>query len=198
MLSIRFHGRGGQGTVVASKVLAVALFREGWQVQAFPSFGAERSGAPVAAFLRADHVPVTDHYQVYTPDHVVVLDAALLRHIDVCAGLRPGGWVLVNARVRPEQLGLPSGFGLATCDATVIALRHGLGARTSPIVNTAILGAFSAVTRLVSLGSILAAIEEVAPPKLEANQAAAREAADAVVLAPTRPVPIESPAVSGT
>ena len=88
MISIRFHGRGGQGVVIASKLLATAFFREGWQVQAFPSFGAERTGAPVAAFLRADQRPITAHYQVYEPDHVIVLDPVLLQTTDVTAGLR--------------------------------------------------------------------------------------------------------------
>jgi 2-oxoacid:acceptor oxidoreductase gamma subunit (pyruvate/2-ketoisovalerate family) len=176
MISIRFHGRGGQGAVIASKLLATALFREGWQVQAFPSFGAERTGAPVAAFLRADHKPITAHYQVYEPDHVVVLDPVLLDTTDVTAGLADGGWILVNTTRRPDELGLPDRFNVGTCDATAIALRHGLGTRTNPIVNTAIAGAFSALTGLVELASVLACIPDLVPIKPEANQAAAREA----------------------
>jgi 2-oxoacid:acceptor oxidoreductase gamma subunit (pyruvate/2-ketoisovalerate family) len=176
MISIRFHGRGGQGAVIASKLLASALFREGWQVQAFPSFGAERTGAPVAAFLRADHKPITAHYQVYEPDHVVVLDPVLLDTTDVTAGLADGGWILVNATRSPEELGLPDRFNVGTCDATAIALRHGLGTRTNPIVNTAIAGAFSALTGLVELASILECIPDLVPMKADGNQAAAREA----------------------
>lgn len=182
MLSVRFHGRGGQGTVIASKVLASALFRDGWQVQAFPSFGAERSGAPVAAFLRADRAPITIHYQVYEPDHVVVLDAVLLTTIDVTAGLRPGGTVLVNTTKRPEELGLPDRFAVATCDATAIALRHGLGTRTMPIVNTAIVSAWSALTGLVTLQSVIEEVPGLVPVKAEANIAAAREAFTAVTV----------------
>jgi pyruvate ferredoxin oxidoreductase gamma subunit/2-oxoisovalerate ferredoxin oxidoreductase gamma subunit len=182
MLSVRFHGRGGQGTVIASKLLASALFREGWQVQAFPSFGAERSGAPVAAFLRADRAPITIHYQVYEPDHVVVLDAVLLTTTDVTAGLKPGGTLLVNTARQPHELGLPERFTVATCDATAIALRHGLGSRTMPIVNTAIVGAWSALTRHVSIESIVAEVSEVVPVNAEANVRAAREAYAAVLL----------------
>lgn len=177
MLAIRFHGRGGQGAVIASKLLASAFFREGWQVQAFPSFGAERTGAPVAAFLRADHARITIHSHIYQPDHVVVLDPVLLKTIDVAAGLAPGGWLLVNSARDPQELGLPDAFRVATVDATGIALRHGLGTRTSPIVNTAIAGAFAAVTGLVALDSVVGVIPDVVPLKAEANQAAARDAA---------------------
>ncbi len=184
MISIRVHGRGGQGVVIASKLLATSLFREGWQVQAFPSFGAERTGAPVAAFLRADHQPIAAHYQVYEPDHVVVLDPVLLQAIDVTAGLRPGGWILVNTSRRPEDLGLPEHCAVGACDATAIALRHGLGTRTNPIVNTAIVGAFAALTGLVELASVVESIPDLVPVKAEANQAAAREAFEQVLRRP--------------
>jgi 2-oxoacid:acceptor oxidoreductase gamma subunit (pyruvate/2-ketoisovalerate family) len=180
MLAVRFHGRGGQGAVVASKLLATALFREGWQVQAFPSFGAERSGAPVAAFLRADHQRISDHSHIYQPDHVVVLDPILIRSVDVAAGLAPGGSILVNSSRPPESLGLPPGFSVVTCDATAIALKHGLGTRTMPIVNTAMAGAFAALTGLVRIEALLAAVHDLVPLKAEANQAAAREAFEAI------------------
>ena len=176
MIAIRFHGRGGQGAVIASKLLASALFRERWQVQAFPSFGAERSGAPVAAFLRADRSPITIHYQVYEPDHVVVLDPVLLATIDVTAGLKRGGSILVNTPKSPVELNLPTDFIVGTCDATGIALKHGLGSRTMPIVNTAMVGAWSGLTRVVSLESVLAEVPGLVPIKPEANCAAATEA----------------------
>jgi pyruvate ferredoxin oxidoreductase gamma subunit/2-oxoisovalerate ferredoxin oxidoreductase gamma subunit len=180
MISLRFHGRGGQGTVIASKLLASAMFREGWQVQAFPSFGAERSGAPVAAFLRADRRPITIHYQVYEPDHVVVLDSVLLGTIDVTSGLKPGGTILVNTTKAPEELKLPNRFVVATCDATGIALRHGLGSRTTPIVNTAIVGAWAALTGIVSLDAITGEVPSLVPIKPDANIAAATDAFAAV------------------
>ncbi len=181
MLAVRFHGRGGQGTVIASKLLACAMFREGWQVQAFPAFGAERSGAPVAAFLRADRDPITIHYQVYEPDHVVVLDAVLLSTIDVTAGLKPGGTILVNTLKKPEELKLPDRFVVGTCDATGIALRHGLGSRTTPIVNTAIVGAWAALTGAVGIEAVVAEVPALVPIKPEANVAAAKDAARAVL-----------------
>lgn len=176
MLSVRFHGRGGQGTVIASKLLASSMFSEGWQVQAFPSFGAERSGAPVAAFLRADRQPITIHYQVYEPDHVVVLDAVLLGTIDVTAGLTPGGTILINTPKAAADLKLPDQFVVATCDATGIALRHGLGSRTTPIVNTAMIGAWAALTGAVPLSAVLTQVPLLVPVKADANAAAAREA----------------------
>ena len=175
-VAIRFHGRGGQGAVVASKLLASAFFRDGWQVQAFPSFGAERSGAPVMAFLRVARQRITAHYQVYEPDHVIVLDPVLLRTIDVTAGLAPGGWVIVNSPLPPTEITLAGSPLVATCDATRIALEHRLGSRTTPIVNTAIAGAFAATTGLVSLASVLAAIPDVVPIDPAANQAAAEAA----------------------
>lgn len=176
MIAIRFHGRGGQGAVIASKLLAAAFFREGSQVQAFPSFGAERTGVPVAAFLRIDHSRISSHYHVYEPDHVVVLDPVLLNTVNVTTGLREGGWIIVNSPADPGTLALPEPFNVATCDATAIALAHGLGSRTMPIVNTAMAGAFAAVTDLVPLDSVIRAIEDVVPVAVAENKEAAIEA----------------------
>jgi pyruvate ferredoxin oxidoreductase gamma subunit/2-oxoisovalerate ferredoxin oxidoreductase gamma subunit len=176
MIAIRFHGRGGQGAVIASKLLATALFSEGWEVQAFPSFGAERSGAPVMAFLRVDREKINTHYNVYEPDHVIVLDPVLLQTVNVTTGLRAGGWVVVNTPKAPDALGLPDEFNVATCDATGIALAHGLGSRTMPIVNTAMAGAFAAATSLVGLSAIVAAIPDLVPVEVAANQSAAGDA----------------------
>lgn len=176
MIAIRFHGRGGQGAVIASKLLASAFFREGSQVQAFPSFGAERTGVPVTAFLRIDTKRITQHYQVYEPDHVVVLDPVLLKAVNVTTGLREGGWIIVNSPVDPAVLDLPDTFNVATCDATAIALAHGLGSRTTPIVNTAMAGAFAAVTDLVKLDSVIQAIEDAVPVAVAENKEAAVDA----------------------
>jgi 2-oxoacid:acceptor oxidoreductase gamma subunit (pyruvate/2-ketoisovalerate family) len=186
MIAIRFHGRGGQGAVIASKLLASAFFREGWRVQAFPSFGAERTGAPVTAFLRADRQPITVHYQIYEPDHVVVLDPVLLSAVDVTAGLHAGGWVIVNSPRSPEALNVGEQFNVATCDATAIALAHGLGSRTMPIVNTAMAGAFAAATSLVSFDSVLGSIAEIVPVGVDANQLAVGDAYAAVRARPLR------------
>ncbi|MCX7635027.1 MAG: 2-oxoacid:acceptor oxidoreductase family protein, partial [Syntrophales bacterium] len=97
MLEIRFHGRGGQGTVVATILLAKAFFAAGWQVQSFPFFGVERRGAPVEAYLRLDREKILLRTNVTTPDHVVVQDRTLLQSINIVRGLKPGGWILINS-----------------------------------------------------------------------------------------------------
>lgn len=183
MIAVRFHGRGGQGAVIASKILAHACFHEGWDVQAFPSFGAERTGAPVTAFLRLDHYPITLHCHVTHPDIVVVLDPLLVDAVDVTSGLVAQGLVLVNAATPPPALASRKDLRLATCDATAIAVAHGLGSRTHPIVNTAVAGAFAATTGLVSLDAVLDAISGLVPTAIAANRSAAREAASCVALA---------------
>ena len=93
MLEIRFHGRGGQGTVVATILLAKAFFQAGYYVQSFPVFGVERRGAPVEAYLRLDEKQILIRTNVYTPDHVVVLDQTLLQGVDVTQGLKPCGFL---------------------------------------------------------------------------------------------------------
>lgn len=185
MLEIRFHGRGGQGVVVASEVLATALFKEGKFVQAFPAFGVERRGAPIMAFLRSDTQPIRRRCQIYTPDAVVVLDPTLVTVVDVIAGLRPNGLILINTERSPEEFAQWRDFRVATVAASEIAAAHQLGTRTNPIVNTAILGAFARATELVQLESVLAAITEKIPTRPESNHAAARDAYEQVQMAMT-------------
>jgi 2-oxoacid:acceptor oxidoreductase gamma subunit (pyruvate/2-ketoisovalerate family) len=181
MRELRIHGRGGQGAVIASKVLAVALFREGRWVQSFPAFGVERRGAPVTAFLRLSEAPIRLRCEVAAPDDLIVLDPTLIDAIDVTAGLKPGGGILINSDRAPESYaGLCQRYRVATVDASGIATAHGIGSRTQPIVNTAILGAFAAWSGIVSLDSVTAAIMEEVPVRGEANVAAARDAAAAV------------------
>ena len=182
MIEIRFHGRGGQGAVVASKVLAVAFFHENLYVQSFPAFGVERRGAPVMAFLRVDRQPINLRVNIYQPDHIVVLDPTLLGAIDVTAGLKQEGWILINSHQPPGVFSDLKGFRTATVDATSIAIQNGLGSRTNPIVSTAILGAFSKVTGLVGIDSVALAIREEVPGKRNENAKAAREAYNEVKL----------------
>lgn len=176
MIEIRFHGRGGQGTVVASKVLADALAKEGNYVQAYPEFGVERRGAPVFAFLRIDDKPIYDKSRIYTPDHVVVVDPTLLEAIDVTEGLKPGGMIIVNSDKKPSEIKLPKTFKVVTINATEIAVKHKLGSMAAPIVNTAICGAVTKFLNLCKLDSLTAAIKEGVPTAADANMAAAREA----------------------
>jgi 2-oxoisovalerate ferredoxin oxidoreductase gamma subunit len=170
MIEVIFHGRGGQGAVTAARLLAEAAFNEGKYCQAFPSFGAERRGAPVLAFTRIDNRPIRIRTLVYEPNYVVVLDPTLLEVINVAAGLKRGGLVVVNAKEVPEEL---KAVKVATVDATAIALEF-LG---SPITNTAMLGAFARATKLVSLNSVVKVIEGYFGGKLAEKNVAAVKAA---------------------
>ena len=183
MQEIRFHGRGGQGAVIGSEVLAHAFFIEGKYVQAFPSFGVERRGAPVTAFCRVDDKQINLRNQIYEPDHIVILDPTLIETAGVTEGLKKNGAVVVNGKQTPDYysgvLGLL--YQLYVVDAASIAVRHKLGSPSNPIVNTAILGAFAKGTGLVSIESVEQAIEEYVPVKKENNRKAARAAYDEVV-----------------
>ncbi|HOX31825.1 MAG TPA: 2-oxoacid:acceptor oxidoreductase family protein [Spirochaetales bacterium] len=179
MQEIRFHGRGGQGTVLASIALAKAFFSAGYWVQTFPVFGSERRGAPVEAYLRLDREKIRLRSNVYEPDFVVVQDARLLELVDVTKGLKKGGWLLVNS---PSPLDAPSlaGFRLAYVDASGIARERGLGNRGQPITNTAMMGAFAKVMGSPDIETLATAIEEEMPAKKAENAAAAREAYERV------------------
>lgn len=183
MMDIRIHGRGGQGAVLASEILAVAAFREGYSVQSFPFFGVERRGAPVTAYTRIDDRPIRIRSNVYEPDHVVVLDASLLRVVNVTEGLRRHGTVLLNAEHRPPNLA-DANMRVAFVNATDIALKHGLGSKTAPVVNTAILGAFVRLVRIASLEGLMETIADKVPAAPDRNVAAAREAYEAVRMMP--------------
>ena len=176
MVEIRFHGRGGQGTVVATILLAKAFFRDGYQVQSFPLFGVERRGAPVEAYLRLDRKEILTRTNVYTPDHVVVLDKTLLESIDVTLGLKPGGWILINGPELPARPNSWSGYKLALVDATHISLDNGLGTRTHPIVNTPMMGGLARVLGMPSMEAICKAIQREVPSKPKANIKAAEMA----------------------
>lgn len=184
MIELRFHGRGGQGAVVASKTLAQAAFRTGRYVQSYPDYGVERRGAPVVAFARiAEEGDDTFVRQdIREPDHLLILDATLLATAAPLTGLRPGGWVVVNSPDPPDRLGIDASFRVATVDASRIALDHGLGSAAQPVVNTAILGAFVRATGIVTLEDLLAAIEHEVPVKGAENRAAAQDAYDHVML----------------
>jgi len=176
MIEIRIHGRGGQGVVVASKVMASAFFKQGKWVQSFPSFGAERRGAPVAAFTRVDDREITLRCSVRSPSHLIVLDQNLTRNADITQGLKEGGWIVVNSEKDPEDFSFPSQFHVATVDASGIAVRRGLGSKSSPIVSTIILGAFARATRLLKIPDVLKAIRENVPVYIDQNVAGAKEA----------------------
>jgi pyruvate ferredoxin oxidoreductase gamma subunit len=155
MIEIRIHGRGGQGSVIMAELLAEAAFYGGWQAQAFPSFGAERLGAPVAAFVRLDKKPIRLRSQVYSPDYLIVQDATLLNDKDFFSDAKSGTIVLINS-ASVDKLIFPKNIKVKSLDAKLLALEI-LG---RPIINTILLGAFAGMTRLIELAAVEKAIRE--------------------------------------
>ena len=181
MIEIRFHGRGGQGTVIASKILADAVAKEGKFVQTFPEFGTERRGAPVFAFIRIGDEYIYIRSKIVFPDHLIILDPTLIDAINVTEGLKKGGKILINSSKRPEDFEeLVNDFNVFTIDANAIALKYRLGSKAAPFVNTAILGAVSNIFDFVDINSVVDSIKDGVPVKPEENATAAKEAFDAV------------------
>jgi pyruvate ferredoxin oxidoreductase gamma subunit len=160
MFSVRIHGRGGQGAVTAAEMLSVAAFDEGRHAQAFPTFGSERTGAPVVSFCRIDDRPIRVREPISRPDALIVQDPTLLHQVELFAGLQPDGFLLVNTSRTLAELGLAELTAtmdvrrLATVPATELARRH-LG---RPLPNAALLGGFAALTGQVSLQAVIDAI----------------------------------------
>jgi pyruvate ferredoxin oxidoreductase gamma subunit len=185
MFQIRIHGRGGQGVVTAAELLSVAAFRDGRHAQAFPSFGSERTGAPVVAFCRIDGKPIRNREPVIDPDAVIIQDATLLHHVDVLGGLRPEGYILLNSRrdwaalEMADEVERLSVRHALIVPATQLALDH-VGRQ---LPNAALLGAFAAMTGLVSLASVEEAIRSRFAPRIADGNVAAAQAAYAHVQA---------------
>ena len=173
MIEIRIHGRGGQGSVTAAELLAVAAFDDGREAQAFPAFGVERRGAPVLAFCRIDSEPIRIRSQIYQPDYVIVQDPTLMDTVDVLSGVKPDGTVLINTEHAAADLKLDTTARVVTFPATQIALET-LG---RPIMNTAIMGAFAGISGAISFEAIERSIRHRFPGEMgEKNVQAARKA----------------------
>jgi len=190
MFQVRIHGRGGQGVVTAAELLSIAAFEDGLYAQAFPTFGSERTGAPVVAFCRIDDVPIRVREPILEPDAIVVQDPTLVHQVDVFSGLVEEGFVLVNTSRSLEELGLGelvdrfSPDHLVAVPASELAREH-LG---RPLPNAALLGAFAALTGVVSLESLASAIHEKFKGDVaERNVAAANAAYAAAGRHPTEP-----------
>ncbi|MCP4246011.1 MAG: FAD-dependent oxidoreductase [bacterium] len=173
MTELTIYGRGGQGGVTLAKLIASAYFLQDKHVQAFGVYAAERSGAPLQAFVRIDDREITNHNQIREPDHVIVLDRTLIGP-HILTGLRPDGWIILNAADGPEAFAEQfAGRNVATVDATRIAVDNGLGTRAVPIVNTTILGAAARIFEL-NLDDVEAALASVnfgGPNVVSARQA---------------------------
>ncbi|MFC4533007.1 2-oxoacid:acceptor oxidoreductase family protein [Sphaerisporangium dianthi] len=179
MFQIRIHGRGGQGVVTAAEMLSIAAFLEGRYAQAFPTFGSERTGAPIMAFCRIDDREIRVREPIVRPDALIVQDATLLGRPGLFAGLNPRGYVLINSARGLAELGLTGPATaflrerLLTVPATELALKH-LG---RPVPNAVLLGAFSAMSGVVSLESVQAAVrQKFSGRTAERNVAAAADA----------------------
>ena len=179
MFQIRIHGRGGQGVVTATEMLSVAAFEEGRHAQAFPSFGSERTGAPVVSFCRIDDKEIRLREQIMEPDALIIQDPTLLHQIDVFAGLKPDGYVLLNTSHSFESLGLGDLVKkmkperLCTLPATELGLKH-VG---RPIPNVPLIAGFAALSGTIRLESVVKAINEKFSGKVaDGNIAAATEA----------------------
>ena len=165
MFEVRIHGRGGQGVVTAAELLASAAFLDGKHAQAFPSFGSERMGAPVMAFVRLAESPIRLREPVVRPDALIILDPTLLHQVDVFRGLTPSTYLLINTSKTLDELGIESIVGahmqerMMAIPATELALGH-IG-RALP--NAVMLGAFTALTGQVALASVFSAIRQKFP-----------------------------------
>jgi pyruvate ferredoxin oxidoreductase gamma subunit len=181
MLQIRIHGRGGQGVVTAAEMLSIAAFEQGRHAQAFPSFGSERTGAPVVSFCRIDDKPIRSREPISAPDALIIQDAHLLHQVDVFQGLKAEGYVLINSGRTIAELGvaevaarLPKGR-VITLDATEIAMAH-LG---RPLPNAVLLGGFAALTGLITIEAVVHAVHDKFKGAVaDRNAAAATEAYD--------------------
>jgi pyruvate ferredoxin oxidoreductase gamma subunit len=179
VFQVRIHGRGGQGVVTAAELLSMAAFAGGRHAQAFPSFGSERMGAPIVAFCRIADAPIRTREPIEEPDALIIQDPTLLHSVDVFSGLGTVGYALINSSRRIDELGLDDrtihcpGIRVLTVPATDLARDH-VG---RPTPNAVLLGAFAAMTGVVSLDAISAALHERFPAAIaNANQAGAQAA----------------------
>ncbi len=182
MFEVRIHGRGGQGVVTAAELLSEAAFADGFHAQAFPSFGSERTGAPVVAFCRISQTPIRVREPVVAPDALIVQDSTLIHQVDLFAGLSPEGYVVVNSSRSIDELGLGDlcegrARRVITVPATDLAKEH-IG-RALP--NAVLLGALAALSGLVHLPSLGEALHRRFPTQVaDRNIAAAAAAHDLV------------------
>ncbi len=181
MFQTRIHGRGGQGVVTAAEMLSIAAFLEGKHAQAFPSFGSERTGAPVVAFCRINNKEIRLREPIMTPDSIIIQDPTLLNQVDVFQGLKPDGYVIINSGKTFGELGISEIAAKLRAErqvcvpATEIAMKH-LG---RPMPNAVLLGAFAGITGIITLESVAAAIRNKFSGKVaEGNISAATAAFD--------------------
>jgi len=184
MFQVRIHGRGGQGVVTGAEMLSIAAFLGGKHAQAFPSFGSERTGAPVVAFCRMDDKEIRLREPIMQPDAIIIQDPTLLHQVDVFSGLKKDGYILINTTRSFSEMGLEEfakGFlpeRQLIVPASELAMKH-VG---RPVPNVPLLGAFAALGGLISLDAVLKAIDQkFSGAVAKGNKAAAKEAYDIVM-----------------
>lgn len=180
MIQIRWHGRGGQGAITAAKVVATAAFHADYHdVVMAPTFGTERRGAPVVTSLKLSQSKIYDLSPITTPDIVVVLDHMILHEVDVTAGLKPGGWVILNSPKPVHEHRFP-GYRTAVADVTRLGVEAGL---RKGVVNSGVIGAFAKASGLVDMDDLAMALaDEFSERKPKENVQSARLAYDATQL----------------
>lgn len=155
MYEVIWHGRGGQGVVVASQILAESAYLQGFKgVTSAPTFGPERRGAPLTASTKISREPIRTFAQIELADVAVVLDPSLLTVVNIVGSVKDHGIIIINAAGKPGITGMKNGLRVATVDAVSIALKHHLIKEGSPMVNTPLLGAFAAATDLITIESL--------------------------------------------
>jgi 2-oxoacid:acceptor oxidoreductase gamma subunit (pyruvate/2-ketoisovalerate family) len=185
LYEIRWHGRGGQGAITAAQILAeAAYYHHDLYITASPSFGAERRGAPITASTRIADEKIRLRSQIVSPDIVIVLDETLLKDVDVTAGLKPGGLIILNTPKKPKEVDLKGNFRLVTADATKVALELDLRAAGLLVTNTTILGAVVKATNLgITLEDIQDIIKQHFPGAIgERNAEAAKKTYDITIM----------------
>lgn len=180
MKEVRFHGRGGQGAVTSAELIAHAAIGDGCFAQSFPSFGPERRGAPVVAFVRINDTKIRTRAEIARPDIIVLLDSSLIKVVDVCAGLKEDGFAILNSRHKPADIDTPFPLRgrIATVDANTIA-REVLGV---PITNTTMVGALIKATGIVKFDCIKKPLEERFGRIAEKNFNAMKRAYDETII----------------
>ncbi len=180
MYEVIWHGRGGQGVVIAAQMLAEAAYFQDFKgVTATPTFGPERRGAPLTASTRISHEPIRTFAQIQMADITVVLDESLLKVVDILGRVKKGGLVIVNTALPIEKIAIEGDYEVAVVDAVCIALKHHLTKEGAPVVNTPLLGALAKVSGLVSLDNIEKALKhKLSREHLARNLSAAKTAYD--------------------
>jgi 2-oxoacid:acceptor oxidoreductase gamma subunit (pyruvate/2-ketoisovalerate family) len=171
MLEIKFHGRGGQGVVIASQMLGMAFFRKDMYPQCYSLFGGERRGAPVVSFLRVGNEKILLKCEIKNPNELIVFEPSLLDPQEVRSVMPIGSKILINSRTKPDSLSELTGYQVGIVDAQSIADNLDLG----HVINTAILGAYCRFTGHIQIQNLVETVHDMAPQRKEINAEAARQ-----------------------